>query len=208
MTDKQRIRTWYGEILRETGWSAAQWARLAKTSPTNITRLQKDPDAAAPRTETLQKLFRVLPQALRESTPSFLFGEAEPVILAEPPAAPYKSAATVPVLGDGGSHVAHVPAPPALTGVKGGYALYVDNSSMEPRYFEGDMVYVNPIQPPRLNDFVVLHHATGSRLIRRLIARGEETLTFERYNPAGRDEIDRIEIVELHRILNSDELWR
>ena len=213
MTDKKRIRDWYSEVLRETGWSAAHWARLAMTSPTNITRLQKDPDAAAPRTETLQKLFRVLPQALREETPNFLFGDVAPNDGVADIAAPYiaepgSASATVPLLGHDGAPAAQVKAPPSLTGVKGAYALYAGDGSMEPRYFEGDLVYVNPVQPPRLNDFVVVRLVAGGLLIRRLIGRTDEKVILERYNPASADEIERGAIIDLHRILNSDELWR
>jgi len=213
MTDKRRIRDWYSEVLRETGWSAAQWARLAMTSPTNITRLQKDPNAAAPRTETLQKLFRVLPQPLRETAPNFLFGDIEPVPgVAESPmpyiAEPELVSATVALLGQDGAHAAHVKAPPSLIGVKDAYALYAGDGSMEPRYFEGDLVYVNPVQPPRLNDFVVVRLAGSDLRIRRLIGRTGETVTLESYNPAGSEDVARDRILDLHRILNSDELWR
>jgi phage repressor protein C with HTH and peptisase S24 domain len=213
MTDKRRIRDWYSEVLRETGWSAAHWARLAATSPTNITRLQKDPAAAAPRTETLQKLFRVLPQPLRETAPNFLFGDIEPAAAIAESAATYiaepgPASATVPLLGGDRTRVADVKAPPSLIGVKGAYALYAEDGSMEPRYFEGDMVYVNPVQPPRLNDFVVVRLAAGGNLIRRLIGRTEQGMTFERYNPGGLEQVERGTIRELHRILNSDELWR
>lgn len=213
MTDKRRIRDWYNEVLRETGWSAAHWARLAMTTPTNITRLQKDPDAAAPRTETLQKLFRALPQPLRDKAPSFLFGdtapvagvaEAAPAYIAEPGPA----SATVRLLGHDGAPAALIKAPPSLADVKGAYALYAADGSMEPRYFEGDLVYVNPVQPPRLNDFVVVRLAAGGLLIRRLIGRSGDKVTLESYNPANSDEIERGTILDLHRILNSDELWR
>lgn len=183
------------------------------TSPTNITRLQKDPNAAAPRTETLQKLFRVLPQPLRDKAPNILFGDIEPAAgIAEsaPPyiAGPAAASATVPLLGHDGERLAQVKAPPSLIDVTGAYALYAGDGSMEPRYFEGDLVYVNPVQPPRLNDFVVVRLAAGGLQIRRLIGRTDEKVTLERYNPASSEEVERGQILDLHRILNSDELWR
>lgn len=213
MTDKQRIRAWYNEVLRETGWSAAHWARLAKTSPTNITRLQKTIDAAAPRTETLQKLYRVLPNALRDKAPGFLFSDSGPMAdLAEPPppaiADRDPTGATLPVLSESGALLARVKAPPSLAEVKGAYAVYVRDGSMEPRYFEGDTVYINPVQPPRLNDFVILRLTNGNSLIRRLIDRDGTGVRVELYNPPGTPRIDRAEVTEIHRILNSDELWR
>jgi len=213
MTDKRRIRDWYNDVLRETGWSAAHWARLAMTSPTNITRLQKDQGAAAPRTETLQKLFRVLPPPLRDKAPNFLFGDTAPVAGVAETHAPYIAepgtlSATVPLLGTDGAPAAQIKAPPSLIDVKGAYAMYAKDGSMEPRYFEGDLVYVNPVQPARLNDFVVARLVAGGFLIRRLIGRTEEKVILERYNPASSDEIERGAILDLHRILNSDELWR
>lgn len=213
MTDKQRIRTWYGEVLRETGWSAAHWARLAKTSPTNITRLQKSADAAAPRTETLQKLFRVLPPNLRDKAPGLLFSDPAPLVeLAEPPppaiADHEPGSVTLAVLDESGAQLARIKAPPALVEVKGAYAAYVRDISMEPRYFEGDIVYINPVQPPRLNDFVILRLKAGGTLIRRLTGRDETGMRLERYNPPGTEEIGRAAVSEIHRILGSDELWR
>jgi phage repressor protein C with HTH and peptisase S24 domain len=232
MTDKERIRAWYLLVLRETKWSAAQWARLAKTSPSNITRLHKDPNAASPRTDTLQKLLRVVPQTLKDQAPNFLFGDTPVVGLAEAPAEyvasppSAKSSRSIPVLGSrrqdameegfftfDGAEVSRVKTPPALAEVKGAYALYVQGDSMEPRYFQGDLVYINPIQPPRLNDFVVvtLHRRfegdQDRAAIKRMVGGDEVMLTFEQYHPSRIDDIARSAVRTIHRILNGDELW-
>src|ERR1019366_7185007 len=46
--------------------------------------------------------------------------------------------------------------PPALGGVSNAFALYVDGESMEPRYYAGEMLYVNPNRPITRGCFVAV----------------------------------------------------
>ncbi len=62
MSQKENIRHWMQAVLQETGWSAAEWARRANTSPSNITRLLARDDASIPRIETLLKLSETVPE--------------------------------------------------------------------------------------------------------------------------------------------------
>ncbi len=61
MKQKEIIRDWMQSVLLATGWSAAEWARRADTSPSNITRLLAKDDASIPRIETLLKLAAMVP---------------------------------------------------------------------------------------------------------------------------------------------------
>lgn len=64
------IHDWMTRVLKATGWSAARWAREARTSPTNITRLLSSPDSASiPRADTLAKLIAAVPPALGLTAP-------------------------------------------------------------------------------------------------------------------------------------------
>lgn len=54
------VRVWMRDVLRETGWTPAEWARRAMTSPTNITRLLSPTATICPKVETLAKLCRVV----------------------------------------------------------------------------------------------------------------------------------------------------
>lgn len=49
--------------------------------------------------------------------------------------------------------------PPQLVGVKGAYALYVYNKTLEPRYYEGEIVYAHPVKPVRDGDYICLKFA-------------------------------------------------
>jgi len=46
-------------------------------------------------------------------------------------------------------------APPQLETVAGAQVLYVRGRSMEPRYYPGELVYLNPTRPPNPGDFVL-----------------------------------------------------
>lgn len=46
-------------------------------------------------------------------------------------------------------------APPQLENVPGAQALYVRGRSMEPRYYPGELVYINPTSPLNRGDFVL-----------------------------------------------------
>lgn len=62
MSDQESIAEWMRAVLAETGWTAGEWARRAKTSATNITRLIGDPEGSSvPRIDTIRKLISVVP---------------------------------------------------------------------------------------------------------------------------------------------------
>src|SRR5258708_33506416 len=50
----------------------------------------------------------------------------------------------------------YVVRPPSLGGVSNAFALYVDGESMEPRYYAGEMLYVNPNRPITRGCFVAV----------------------------------------------------
>lgn len=73
MTEKNLISAWMSAVLDKTGWSAAHWAKLAKTAPSNITRMTRDPEASSrPRIDTLLKLARVVPESAGIEAPDFM----------------------------------------------------------------------------------------------------------------------------------------
>lgn len=47
-------------------------------------------------------------------------------------------------------------APPQLEGVKGAKAVYVRGRAMEPRYYAGEVIYLNPARSPNPGDFVFI----------------------------------------------------
>lgn len=56
---------------------------------------------------------------------------------------------------DGQPH-GSVPAPPQLENVPGAQALYVRGRSMEPRYYAGELIYLDPRRRPNPGDFILV----------------------------------------------------
>jgi transcriptional regulator with XRE-family HTH domain len=55
-----------------------------------------------------------------------------------------------------GSSRGEIPAPPQLENVPGAMAVYVRGRAMEPRYFQGEVVYLDPNRTPNPGDFVMV----------------------------------------------------
>jgi phage repressor protein C with HTH and peptisase S24 domain len=109
-----------------------------------------------------------------------------------------------------GSLITEIDAPPRLAGVSGAYAVMVVGTSMEPRYFAGEAVYVNPRVPVRAGDFVVAQIATDEgeaplAYVKRYLGRSDESVRFEQLNPAKRLSFPADRIVSIHRVVMSGE---
>lgn len=130
---------------------------------------------------------------------------------------PARFAATIPAYGqavggkDGefilnGNRIVDVLAPPSLQGVPDAYAVYVVGNSMEPRYFAGEAVFVNPRLPVRRGDFVVAQIAADEgepphAYIKRFVAREARTLRLEQFNPKKALEFPVGRVISVHRII-------
>ena len=58
---QKSLRAWMERVLDKTGWSKLEWARQAKTTPTNITRFMKGEHKSLPNARILMKLAMVAP---------------------------------------------------------------------------------------------------------------------------------------------------
>jgi phage repressor protein C with HTH and peptisase S24 domain len=143
----------------------------------------------------------------------------------EPPAVHYTQRSTadrIPVLGmaEGGEGgwslwngdvIDYVPRPSVLAGVPNAYAVYVTGSSMEPRYYPGELLYVHPGKPITPGAFVVieLHPQTPEDaprgLLKRLARRTPQKLVLAQYNPEKTFEIKASEVKNIHRIVGAGE---
>jgi phage repressor protein C with HTH and peptisase S24 domain len=79
-------------------------------------------------------------------------------------------------------------APPVLNDVSGAYAVQISGESMEPRYFDGEVVFVNPHRRVVKGDFVIVQiHAEGDdpplAFVKRFIRHNAAELVLEQYNP-------------------------
>jgi phage repressor protein C with HTH and peptisase S24 domain len=105
-----------------------------------------------------------------------------------------------------GNRIVDVLAPPSLQGVPDAYAVYVVGDSMEPRYFAGEAVFVNPRLPVRRGDFVVAQIAVEDgepphAYIKRFVARDARLLRLEQFNPRKALEFPVGRVISVHRII-------
>jgi SOS-response transcriptional repressor LexA len=110
-----------------------------------------------------------------------------------------------------GDVVDYVPMPAGLAGVPQAYAIYVYGTSMEPRYFAGDIAYVHPGRPVGPGAFVLVQlkpRTEGdppSALIKRLVRQTATKLVLEQFNPARTFDVKQGDVVRIHRIVGSGE---
>jgi phage repressor protein C with HTH and peptisase S24 domain len=105
-----------------------------------------------------------------------------------------------------GNRIVDILAPPSLAGVPDAYAVYVVGDSMEPRYFAGEAVFVNPRLPVRRGDFVVAQIAVEDgapphAYIKRFVARDGRTLRLEQFNPKKTLAFPVGRVISVHRII-------
>lgn len=130
----------------------------------------------------------------------------------------------IPVMGTAaGSHIGgafqfeggvidYVRRPPALMGARDIYALFVEGSSMEPQFFPGDLIYINPHKPPRIGDAIVVQTRISSdrpmeATIGILIKRTETHIVIRKHNPTAEVQLLRNGETMVHKILTMNELF-
>jgi phage repressor protein C with HTH and peptisase S24 domain len=139
----------------------------------------------------------------------------------EEPRGPARGAGWIPVYGqavggkDGefvlkGNQVSEVLAPPDLSHVPDAYAVYVVGDSMEPRYFAGETIFVNPRLPISRGAFVVAQISKGQEAeprayIKRFLSQDAKRLRLEQYSPKKILEFPMSAVVAIHRIVMSCE---
>ena len=109
-----------------------------------------------------------------------------------------------------GNQVSEVLAPPNLSHVPDAYAVYVVGDSMEPRYFAGETVFVNPRLPIGRGSFVVAQISKGQEgepraYVKRFVSQDAKRLRLEQYSPKKVLEFPMSTVVAIHRIVMSGE---
>jgi len=95
--------------------------------------------------------------------------------------------------------------PPALTGVSNAFALYVHGESMEPRYYAGEVLYVNPNRPLAKGCFVAVEMTNDRGLIKQFIHRSDDLLVLAQFNPPKEIRLPMAEVKRIYRITGSGE---
>ena len=105
-----------------------------------------------------------------------------------------------------GEKIRDVLAPPHLAKIRDAYAVGVVGDSMEPRYFAGEMVFVNPHKAARRGDFVVVQIKADEgnapdAYIKQFVSMDDKRLVLEQFNPKKRLTFKRSLVVSIHRIV-------
>lgn len=109
-----------------------------------------------------------------------------------------------------GNHLDDIFAPPSLSGIGEAYAVQITGSSMEPRYEDGETVFVNPKRRPVKNDYVIAEiHVDENNpplaYIKRLVRRTDKELVLEQFNPPKKLTFDGHLVKSCHYVLKSGE---
>ena len=110
-----------------------------------------------------------------------------------------------------GDTIDTVPTPSGLAGAPGAYAVYAVGSSMEPRYYEGELMIIHPGKPVTAGSFVLVqirpdHEGdTPKAVVKRLVKRTASKTVLEQFNPDKNFDIHTDDIVSLHRVVGSGE---
>lgn len=219
-------------LLLEKSGMAPQRLSLEATGAKDTVRKILDGSTKNPRTDTIAKIATVL-----ETSQQYLLGESDDPSprpsgqargngAAHAPELPPKSQMPldVPVMGTAagsftrgafafeGGVVDYVRRPPALVGARDIYALYVEGSSMEPQYFPGDLIYINPHRPPKTGDIVVVQcknseHSPEEASLGIFKKKTERAVTIGKRNPIADIDLNRDLVKDIHRVLTVNELF-
>lgn len=105
-----------------------------------------------------------------------------------------------------------VPTPPLLRGRRGIYAIYFHGSSMEPRFYPGEVGLVDSHRPPSPGDYALVQLNNGdtdevtSVLVKKLVRRTAKEVVLEQYNPPITFSLPAAQVQRLHRIMPQTEL--
>lgn len=91
------------------------------------------------------------------------------------------------------------------------FALYVQGTSMEPRYYAGELIVVEKRRPPQNGDHVVvelLANSDGTReaFLKVLVGRTPTKVKLAQYNPSKVIEIDLAKVGQVLRVLTTMDL--
>lgn len=109
----------------------------------------------------------------------------------------------------------HIRRPIGIAEKRNVYALFVVGTSMEPRYFDGEPIFVDPARTPAIGDHVVLQLAApdfeeGERVVRAMVKRLEKrTADFyflRQYTPNLTFKVAKTNVMAIHRVIPPNEL--
>lgn len=105
-----------------------------------------------------------------------------------------------------GSFLYEVMAPPSLSPIAGAYAVQISGESMEPRYFDGEVAFVDPTRRVTKGDFVVaqIQREEGGPIlafIKRFVRHNAQELVLEQYNPVKELRFPHEQVHSVHYVV-------
>lgn len=105
--------------------------------------------------------------------------------------------------------IEYVDRPEPLFAVRGAFAMYVVNDSMEPKYSQGALLLIHPGRPVRHGDYVLIvkrsPHNEHSALVKQLVRMDTRRLVVRQFNPPEEFSIPRREVAAVHLVIGSYE---
>lgn len=113
--------------------------------------------------------------------------------------------------------IAYAKRPTILDGRADVYGLYVQGTSMDPRYEDGALIYVESRRIPSVGEYAVVFlrvngedQATDSQahtvLVKRLVRKSASFIELEQFSPPATFRIDAAEVLKMHRVIPWQEL--
>jgi len=99
----------------------------------------------------------------------------------------------------------YVDRPPILEGDLDAFAVATVGSSMEPRYFHGEILHVSTLKPAVVGDFVLIELTNDTALIKRLVRQTPSEIVLEQYNPPRTFPIPLDQVRHIYRIVGTAE---
>lgn len=110
-----------------------------------------------------------------------------------------------------GQDIARVFCPPGLEGVEGAYAVQIEGTSGEPRFFSGETAWINPAARYRQGDDVIVQvmgddgDSEMYSYIKRYVSEGNGLLRLYQYNPGPGEtnelEFQRDKVFSIHKVV-------
>jgi phage repressor protein C with HTH and peptisase S24 domain len=95
--------------------------------------------------------------------------------------------------------------PNSLAGVRDAYALYMTGESMEPRYYQGWLLHVNPFKPLVRGRDVVIYKTDNAVMVKEFVRRDASHVVVRQLNPKQELRIPAKDVRETHLIVGSDQ---
>ena len=111
-----------------------------------------------------------------------------------------------------GEIVDRVRRPPGLTENRNAFAVFVRGDSMEPRHYQGDLLYVDPMRPARAGDDVLVElkpqraGEPGAAMIKQLVVKTPLRVVLRQFNPAKELTVPGEKILRVSLILKMADL--